>query len=67
PSFVQHLGVLEASGVVRSKKTGRVRTYRLVPRRLQIAENWLAEQRSMWEQRLDRFEDYVNQLDGSEQ
>jgi hypothetical protein len=34
---------------------------------LQIAENWLAEQRSMWEQRLDRFEDYVNQLDGSEQ
>jgi DNA-binding transcriptional ArsR family regulator len=67
PSFVQHLGVLEASGVVRSKKTGRVRTYRLVPRRLQIAENWLAAQRSMWEQRLDRFEDYVNQLDGSEQ
>jgi DNA-binding transcriptional ArsR family regulator len=66
PSFVQHMQMLEASGIVRSTKTGRVRTYRLVPKRLQMAEHWLAAQRSMWEQRLDRFEEYVNQLDGSE-
>ncbi len=66
PSFVQHLRVLEASGVVRSTKAGRVRTYQLVPKRLKMAEDWLAAQRSMWEQRLDRFEKYVHQLDRSE-
>lgn len=64
PSFVQHLRVLEVSGIVRSTKNGRVRTYGLVPKPLQMAEDWLAAQRSGWEQRLDRFEDYVNQLDG---
>jgi DNA-binding transcriptional ArsR family regulator len=66
PSFVQHMRVLEASGVVRSSKTGRVRTYNLVPKRLRMAEDWLAAQRTMWEQRLDRFEEYVHQLDGRE-
>jgi DNA-binding transcriptional ArsR family regulator len=40
PSLMQHLQVLESSGVVRSTKTGRVRTYRLVPKRLQVAERW---------------------------
>jgi DNA-binding transcriptional ArsR family regulator len=60
PSFVQHLGVLESSGVVRSKKAGRIRTYELVPKRLLVAEHWLAARRDHWEQRMDRFATYVN-------
>ena len=63
PSFVQHLRVLESSGVVRSTKAGRVRTYQLVPKRLQMAERWLAAQRDMWERRMDRFERYVNSME----
>jgi DNA-binding transcriptional ArsR family regulator len=63
PSFVQHLSVLEACGVVRSTKTGRVRTFKLVPRRLKVVEDWLAAQRDMWEQRADRFERYVTELE----
>ena len=62
PSFVQHLRVLEESGLVRSKKQGRVRTYRLVSARLGVAEDWLARQRKMWERRLDQFDEYVTKL-----
>jgi DNA-binding transcriptional ArsR family regulator len=63
PSFVQHLRVLEECGVVRSTKTGRVRTFKLVPKRLEVVEDWLAAQRDIWEQRADRFERYVNDLE----
>ena len=63
PSFVQLLSVLEECGVVRSTKTGRVRTFRLVPRRLKVVEDWLAAQRDVWEQRADRFERYVTELE----
>jgi len=63
PSFVQHLRVLEDCGVVRSTKTGRVRTYELVPKRLKVAEDWLAAQRDIWEQRADRFARYVSDLE----
>ena len=45
PSFVQHMGILEECGLVRSRKTGRVRTYQLVPRRLKLAEDWMIRQR----------------------
>jgi DNA-binding transcriptional ArsR family regulator len=62
PSFVQHLGVLEGCGLVRSKKAGRVRTYQLAPERLKLAEDWLARQRSLWERRLDQLDDYLIQL-----
>ena len=62
PSFVQHLAVLEECRLVRSRKRGRVRTYEIVPARLQVAEGWLSEQRRVWEARLDRFDDYVLQL-----
>jgi hypothetical protein len=61
---VQHLRVLEECGVVRSTKTGRVRTFKLAPKRLQVAEDWLAAQRDTWEQRADRFERYVTDLEG---
>ncbi|MGE5723426.1 MAG: ArsR/SmtB family transcription factor [Sphingomonadales bacterium] len=59
PSFVEHLKVLEASGLVRSKKAGRVRTYELVPDQVQVAEDWLGRQRAIWERRLDRLDEYL--------
>ena len=59
PSFVQHMSVLEDCGLVRSTKTGRVRTYRLAPKQLQLAEDWLARQRTLWERRLDQLDEYL--------
>lgn len=59
PSFTQHLGVLERGGLVTSTKTGRVRTYRLAPAALDVADGWLAEQRRLWEQRLDQLDDFL--------
>jgi DNA-binding transcriptional ArsR family regulator len=66
PSFVEHLKVLESCGLVQSQKAGRVRTYSLSPEPLQLAENWLAEQRALWERRLDQFDAYVMSLKESE-
>ena len=62
PSFTQHMDVLEESGLVRSRKEGRVRTYRLAPRPMAEAEDWLAAQRSIWERRLDQLDDYLNEM-----
>jgi DNA-binding transcriptional ArsR family regulator len=62
PSFVQHLSVLEQSRLVKSKKRGRVRTYEIVPDRFRVAEDWLTRRRRLWEDRFDRFDDYVKQL-----
>jgi DNA-binding transcriptional ArsR family regulator len=62
PSFVQHLSVLEQSQLVKSAKRGRVRTYRIVPKRFKVAEDWLSRQRTAWEARLDRFDTVVRQL-----
>ena len=55
PSVVQHLGVLERAGVVVSEKTGRVRTYRLVPDGTSAARTWLDAHRLPAEHRLDRL------------
>jgi DNA-binding transcriptional ArsR family regulator len=62
PSFAQHLDVLERCGLVRSRKAGRVRTYRLSPRPLQVADRWLARQREAWERRLDQLDDVLTDL-----
>jgi DNA-binding transcriptional ArsR family regulator len=62
PSFAQHLDVLENCGLVRSSKTGRVRTYQLAPARLQVAEHWMARQRALWNQRLDQLDDVLQQM-----
>jgi len=59
PSFVAHLRVLEGCGLVRSRKVGRVRTYRIEPGRLKLVETWLDRQRRLWEGRLDRLDDYL--------
>jgi DNA-binding transcriptional ArsR family regulator len=53
PAVVQHLQVLEASGLVRSEKMGRVRTCRIEPSVLQAAEEWFQVRRMLWERRLD--------------
>jgi len=59
PAVLQHLQVLEASGLVRSEKAGRVRTCRIEPDALRAAEAWLTGQRTAWETRLDRLGDYL--------
>jgi len=59
PSFLQHLGVLEEAQLVRSKKAGRTRTYTLTPEPLRAAERWMADQRALWEARLDQLDDYL--------
>lgn len=56
PSFSQHLRVLESCGLVRSCKSGRVRTYELSPEPLQAAEHWISGQRAIWERRLDQLD-----------
>jgi DNA-binding transcriptional ArsR family regulator len=59
PAVVQHLQVLEASGLVRSEKVGRVRTCYIEPKALRTAEQWITERRTSWERRLDRLGDYL--------
>jgi DNA-binding transcriptional ArsR family regulator len=66
PSFVQHLAVLEQSRLVKSKKRGRVRTYEIAPERFKVAEDWLTQRRRLWEARLDRFDEYIEQLKAKE-
>jgi DNA-binding transcriptional ArsR family regulator len=54
-AIVQHLQVLEQSGIVRTEKVGRVRTCRIEPKGLRLAEQWITERRALWERRLDRL------------
>jgi DNA-binding transcriptional ArsR family regulator len=61
PAVVQHLHVLEASGLVRSEKVGRVRTCRIEPVALTSAEQWIAERRATWERRLDSLGEYLSE------
>src|ERR1700758_4764995 len=63
PSVMQHLGVLEAAGLVRSEKVGRVRTCAMEPKALSQAEQWINARRSEWEMRLDRLGDYLKTLE----
>jgi DNA-binding transcriptional ArsR family regulator len=58
-AVVQHVQVLEASGLVRSQKIGRVRTCTIEPVTLRTAESWITERRTSWERRLDRLGDYL--------
>jgi DNA-binding transcriptional ArsR family regulator len=59
PSFLKHLGVLEADGLITSRKIGRVRTCQVQAERLAVAEAWLTEQRALWQARSERLADYV--------
>lgn len=61
-AVMQHLQILEASGLVRSEKVGRVRTCRIEPAALRTAEQWLNERRATWERRFDRLGDILDEL-----
>jgi DNA-binding transcriptional ArsR family regulator len=59
PAVIQHLQVLEASGLVHSEKVGRVRTCRIEPAVLRTTEQWITERRTSWEHHLDQLGDYL--------
>jgi DNA-binding transcriptional ArsR family regulator len=62
PAVLQHLAVLEDSGLVRSEKVGRVRTCRIDPQVLGQAEDWINQRRTEWEGQLDRLGEYLETL-----
>jgi DNA-binding transcriptional ArsR family regulator len=62
PSFMKHIAVLERSGVIHSNKVGRVRTCELRPKTLSRAEQWIAEQRVIWEARTERMSAFAEKL-----
>jgi DNA-binding transcriptional ArsR family regulator len=59
PSFMKHVRTLESSGLIRTAKSGRVRTCTLNRERLALLDDWLAEQRLVWEGRTDRLESFL--------
>ena len=59
PSFMKHLRLLEASGLIRTRKEGRVRTCAIEQKPFAIAEHWLSTQRAIWEGRTDRLEQFA--------
>jgi DNA-binding transcriptional ArsR family regulator len=61
PSFMKHVRVLESNDLIRTSKTGRVRTCALNRERLALVEDWLTEQRQLWQDRTDRLERFVTQ------
>lgn len=61
PAVMLHLKVLEDSGLVTSRKEGRVRTCRIDPKMLSQAETWVAERRQMWERSLDRLGAFLDE------
>lgn len=61
-AVVQHLQVLEESGLIRTEKVGRVRTCRIEPQGLSAAEHWIRDRRSEWERKLDRLGDLLAEL-----
>ncbi len=65
-AVVQHLRVLEESGLVRTEKVGRVRTCRIETAGFSALERWISGHRSMWERRLDRLEDLLAEPDEGE-
>jgi len=66
PAVVQHLQVLEQSGLVRTEKVGRVRTCTMDPGAMSLAEKWINDRRIQWERRLDRLGEFLAATDGDE-
>lgn len=60
-AVVQHLQILEESGLVRTEKVGRVRTCRVEPTGLSVVEKWVEERRSTWEKRFDRLGEFLEE------
>lgn len=65
PAVVQHLQLLETSGLVQSEKVGRVRTCRMDSAALRTAQHWIEERRDSWERRLDRLGDFLAEAEVS--
>jgi DNA-binding transcriptional ArsR family regulator len=63
PAAMQHLGVLEAAGLIRTEKVGRTRNCALEPQAMSRAEQWITARRREWAARLDRLDDYLKTLD----
>lgn len=63
-AVVQHLQVLEESGLVHTEKVGRVRTCRIETAGFNALEQWIRDRRSLWERRLDRLGDFLRESDG---
>lgn len=61
PSALKHLAVLEAGGVVRSEKVGRIRTYRMAPDAFSGLESWVAQRKAMWNSQFDRLDAYLRE------
>lgn len=66
PAVVQHLQVLEQSGLVRTEKVGRVRTCTMDPGAMSLAEKWINDRRIQWERRLDRLGEFLAATEGDE-
>lgn len=66
PAVVQHLDVLQRSGLVRSEKVGRVRTCRLEPAPMLTVQAWIGEHRAVWERRLDSLGDVLDATYGAD-
>ena len=62
PAVMQHLKVLEGSGLVRSAKVGRVRICHIEAKAMSAAEHWINQQRKTWEERFDRLGNYLQEL-----
>lgn len=60
PSFMKHVRMLESTGLIHTAKAGRVRTCELNRERLAVVDDWLAQQRRIWEERTDRLEQFVS-------
>jgi DNA-binding transcriptional ArsR family regulator len=62
-AVVQHMQVLEASGLVETEKVGRVRTCRIEPKGFSVAERWISERRALWQRRFDRLGKLLGESD----
>lgn len=66
PTFLKHLSRLEAAGIVKSEKAGRVRTVHIEAAPLKAAEDWLSRHRRRWERRLDRLAELAERIEQQE-
>jgi DNA-binding transcriptional ArsR family regulator len=66
PSLMKHVGVLEETGLIRSKKTGRVRTCVLERKKLAAVELWLGKQRAVWQARYENLDELLVKLNGED-
>ncbi len=66
PSFMKHMGVLERTGLVCSRKVGRTRTCTLQRKKLEAAERWFAEQQAIWVSRYQNLDNLLEQLKGED-